>query len=114
MPTPFLIPFSGVPESFTVTVNGIEYGFYTRFNSVSNCWMLWISDTDGNPLLSSIMMVTGTDLLGPYPDLGFGFQLVVQSVGDVDNDQLPTEPLVDHTPAYGDLGVVGFVYAVLP
>jgi|SRR5215472_17519819 len=111
--TPYLIPFQGVPESFSVTVNGVEYGFYTRFNAYSNNWMLWISDTNGNPLLSSIPMVTGTDLLEPYPDLGFDFQLIVQSVGDADNDQLPTEPIVDHTPGWGDLGVTGFVYAVL-
>lgn len=103
MTTAYEIPFSSPPETFSITIAGIEYQLTATWCDPAQCWTLAIADSSGNPILSSIPIVTGADLLEQYDYLNLGFQLIVQT--DSDPNAVPT---------FTNLGTTGHVYAVLP
>jgi PKD repeat protein len=85
------IPLSSVAQSFTITLNGVEYLFLVRWSTQTGpqgTWILDIKDTSSNPILSGIPLVTGTDLLAPYGHLNIGGAIEVQTDGD--NKVIPT------------------------
>jgi len=95
------VPFSGVPESFTVSLGGIAYVLLVRWNVVDQCWVLDISDTTPTLIIGGVPIVTGTDLLAQYAYLGFTGGLVAQT------DHSP-----DTVPAYDNLGTNSHLYFV--
>ena len=101
MSTPFEIPLSANPQIFIITLNQIDYNINLYWCDPANCWVIDISDTSGNKILSGIPLVTGVDLLEPYSYLNFGGQLIVQT---------------DHTtlevPTFDNLGTNGHLYWV--
>lgn len=101
--TPYEIPLTSKAEQFFITLNGVAYSFLVTWNEVSSCWVLDISLADGTPLLLSVPLVTGTDLLGQYEYLGFGGSLYVQSDADL-----------NRVPQYDELGNAGHLYFVVP
>lgn len=101
MATYFEIPLSPNPQTFNIALAGVTYGFLVRWNWVSACWMIDISDATGNLLVGGIPMVTGVDLVGQYAYIGFGFKLVAQT------DNAP-----DVVPTFDDLGITGHLYAI--
>lgn len=102
MTTAYEIPLSAEPQTFNIPIAGTTYGFTVRWNIPNASWMIDISDSSGNPILTSIPMVTGADLLAQYAYLGFGFQLVCQT------DNSP-----DAVPTYTNLGTTGHLYALV-
>jgi hypothetical protein len=97
------IPFSASrPQVFRVTLGGIPYQIKLAWNDPAQCWVIDIYDTIGNPLVRGIPLITGTDLVGQFPYLNFGGQLLVIS------DQKPP----DAVPGWADLGVTGHLYFV--
>lgn len=69
----FVIPLTPKPQTFTITLSGVEYRLTIRWSeAIEGGWMLDLALAEGPDLVSGIAMVTGTDLLAPYPDLGLG------------------------------------------
>ncbi len=99
------IPLSGVPQSFSVTFpNGNTYQMRLiyQFNG-DGCWILDIADSENNPLVSGIPLITGADLLAQYGYLGLG--VVMYATTDADS----TEP-----PHWWNLGTSAHLYIASP
>jgi hypothetical protein len=94
-----IIPFKPYPQRLTTQFGGATYNLRTRWSNMSNCWMMDLADADNNPLVGSIPLVTGADLLEQYGYLAIGGGLYVYS----------TSGPPDSVPGFNDLGVTGFV-----
>jgi hypothetical protein len=108
MSTAFEVPLSPMPQKFSISLANVTYNLKLRWNDTlygggleDPCWLLDISDATGDPILTSLPLVTGTDLLAQYGYLNFGGQLVVQS----DNDP-------GLVPDFTTLGKTGHLYFV--
>lgn len=108
MSTPFEVPLSAMQQTFSISLAGVTYNLTLRWNDTlyggglaNPCWLLDIADATDNPILTSIPLVTGVDLLGPYGYLNFGGKLIVQS----DNDP-------NLVPNFSTLGSTGHLYFV--
>lgn len=69
------IPLTGSNQAFPIQINGNIYNFRLIFCQTQDqnaCWLLDIADSNGNPLVTGIPLVTGCDLLGQYQYLGLG------------------------------------------
>jgi hypothetical protein len=100
--TSYEIPLIAAPQTFTCSIAGILYGFDIRWNVPLSAWVLSLADSQGNPLVSSIAMVTGSRLLAQYPNLGLGFDLFVST------DQDP-----EVNPTFTNLGADSHLYMVI-
>lgn len=76
------IPVRPIDQTFRISLSGKNYGFRLKWNPIVNAWVLDIADGQDVPLLSGIPLVTGLNLLAPYPYLEFGGALYVLSDGD--------------------------------
>lgn len=97
----FIIPFSNVPQDFSITLANKELRMVTKWNaSDEGGWLLDIFDgiTDAS-IISCVPLVTGADLLEQYEYLGLGGRLIVYT----DGDELAT-------PTLENLGVESNVY----
>lgn len=102
MTTYYEIPLTAEPQSFSITLGGVEYRLTVLWRNADEAgWTVDIADSNGNPLVSGIPLVTGCDLLEPYPDLGFGGVLWVQTTADP-----------DAVPTYDNLGTGSHLYWV--
>lgn len=97
------IPLIAQPQRLSVTLSGESYQLLVTWNAVSECWLLRIADSSGVVLVSSIPLVTGTDLLEQFEYLGLGGELQVQTDGDV-----------DAIPTFTNLGIEGRLYWIAP
>lgn len=85
----FIIPFQNIPQEFSISLENRDVTIFQRWNEFSNSWQIDISDTQtGASLISGLPLVTGCDLLEPFPELGFIGSLVVATDGD--NYAIPT------------------------
>ncbi len=76
-------------QTFSIALAGITYQMAVTWRNAPNIgWVLDISDSNGNPLVQGVPLVTGADLMAQYATLGFPGQLIVQS--DFDPDAVPT------------------------
>lgn len=100
---PFEIPFATAPSSFAIDIVDATYRLTVTWCNAANCWTLAIADAQGAPILSSIPVVTGRDLLEQYEYLGFGFGLFAETDDD------PEVP-----PNFTTLGKTGHLYVVVP
>lgn len=102
--TVYEVPLSNGAQSFTLPINGAVYGFRLIFADIEEGgWLLDISDASGTPLVSSIPLVTGADLLEQYAHLGIGVKLYVVT------DGAPYAP-----PTFDALGVSSHLYFEAP
>ena len=100
----FEVPLTAVAQRFLIKLVGKQYIFRVWWNALISTWMLDIATEDQAPIVSSIPLVTGTDLLGQYEYLGIGGGLFVSSdTGDADD--LPT---------YENLGTDSKLYFTTP
>lgn len=97
--TPFEIPTKPQAERFRITLGGVEREIATRWNSRGGFWVIDISDSDGERILSGIPLVTGADLLGQFAYAEIGGGMIVQT--DHDTDSVPT---------FENLGSTGHLY----
>lgn len=100
--TPYEIPLSPVPQSFTIDLGGTTYNLTVTYNGMSSTWVLDIADINGVPVLQGVPIVTGCDLLGQFGYLNFGGALVAQT--DHDPDAIPTQ---------ANLGITGRLFFVV-
>lgn len=78
----FLIPLTSIPQEFSVSLDGREVTIYQRWNEYSG-WVIDISNTATNSsIIAGLPLVTGVDLLEPFPELGFVGSLLVYTDGD--------------------------------
>lgn len=101
MTTAYEIPLSPDPQKFSIELGGVTYNLTLTWNTMTNSWMLAIADSNNNPMISSIPVVTGCNLLAPYGYLNFGGTLVALTDGDV-----------DAVPTFENLGLQGHLYYV--
>jgi len=101
--TPFEIPLSPAPQTFSIPLNGIDYQLTLHWNKASQNWVLNIDDANGAAVAHGLPLLTGTNLLDQYEYLGIGGALVVQ-----------TDSAVDDVPSFSELGVTGRLYFVTP
>lgn len=81
----FIIPTSGQPQTFKVTLVSATYEFTLQYaNAGVGAWILTISDDQGNQLVS-FSLVAGIDLLEQYAYLGIGGALFVLNTSDPDD-----------------------------
>lgn len=80
----FLIPVQNIPQTFDITLGGVDYTLSCRWNDAQDAgWVLDISDpTSGNILAGNIPLITGADCLSGLEYLGIQGMLVVQTNGD--------------------------------
>ena len=85
MPNYFEIPLSAAPQTFPITLSGIDYRCTLQYrNANEGGWVLDIADNQGNAIVEGIPLVTGVDLLAAYKHLGFTGRLWVQTTNDPD------------------------------
>jgi hypothetical protein len=100
--TAYLVPLQATPQTLTITMNGVEYDVTVFWCWPADCWMMNIADSNGNPILSGIPIVTGCDLLAQFEYLGFDGQLIAET----DND-------TDAVPTFNNLGTQGNLFFVV-
>ena len=101
MTTPYEIPLIAAPQTFTITLAEIQYQLTVKWCGAGPCWVMDVADADGNPLIGSIPLVTGTDLLGQYEYMGIGGRLEVES-----------DVTLTDVPDFETLGVTGHLYFI--
>lgn len=83
----YLIPCSGVNETFQITLVGVTYTFTLVWRD-DPCgqggWMLDIGDQYNAPLVQGVPLTTSDDLLAQYGYLNFGGQLYLMTAQDPD------------------------------
>lgn len=99
----FDVPMKPIPQRFTVELGGRPLAIVSRWNDVAALW--FVDLYDGNtlaPLILSMPLVTGADLLAQYRHVGLAGSLVAFTDGS------PNDP-----PTFANLGSDGcLVYAV--
>lgn len=100
MSTPYSIPLTAQPQTFTINLAGVVYTFTLLWRKTVG-WVLDIADSQGNPLLYGMPLVTGCDLLAQFKYLGIGGQLIAQTTSDP-----------DAVPTFENLGTDGNLYFV--
>lgn len=64
-------------QIFNSTLNGVNYNFRIIWRGTE--YVLDLLDTNKNPIIQGIALVTGMDLLSPYKYLNLGFGLFVSN-----------------------------------
>ena len=79
----FRIPLTNIPQRFAITLSGIALTFVTAWNGEAPAWMLDIYDgiTDA-PLVLSLPLVAGADLLEQFQYVGIPGALIVFTDGE--------------------------------
>lgn len=101
MANTYEIPLIPSAQSFSITLSNVNYNVLIVWNNVAKCWCIDFSDANQVLILSSIPLVTGVDLLLPYPNLNFGGKLFAET------DHNLTTP-----PTFDNLGITGHLYWV--
>jgi hypothetical protein len=81
-----LIPVSSSPNQtlqVAVDINGgvSQFFVYLTFNEIAGYWVMGISDSNQNPLLTDVPLVTGLNLLRQYQYLNIGSVYVFNVTG---------------------------------
>lgn len=86
--TVYEVPITpGMPQNFTVTMNSVVYNLRFTWCDPNQCWSMDINDSNNNPIVNGVPLVTSADLLEQYGYLGIGGQMIVQT--DTDPDIVP-------------------------
>lgn len=98
--TYYEIPLTANAQRFSITLAGKQYQLQLIYrNATEGGWMLDLFDASGNALVYAVPLVTGVDLLAPYPDIGIGGSMYVATDGD---------PYA--VPTYDNLGSASHLY----
>lgn len=86
MPSVFEIPLTpGTPQRMHISLGGTDYMLNFRWNTIASLWFMDIADTHEVPILQSISLVTGANLLAQYGYTGIPGSFVCQGAGNPDN-----------------------------
>jgi len=81
----YTVPLTTSPNS-TFT-SKITFKFFLRYNTESKCWMMDLSDSSGNSILSSIPLVCGCNLLEQYSYLNIGSAYIYKVDTTLEDDR---------------------------
>lgn len=102
MPNFFKIPLSPQPQRIKVRLGAVTYQLTLKYaNTVEGGWVMDIADENANPIINGIPLITGRNLLEPYPQFGFAGRMWVQTADDP-----------DAVPTFDNLGVAANLYWV--
>lgn len=93
------IPLDPSPQVFQIALGDKQFQVSVDWNNYSNSWSMSIADAAGVPIISSIPLVTGADLLEQVEYLNIGGKLTTQVEGN------PFE-----IPTFENLGISSHVY----
>ena len=90
-----IVPLTSSPyQTFTVLLtvdgNSLTLGLRVYYNEIGGYWLMDVSDSQGNNLLTSIPLITGeypsSNLLGQYGYLKIGSAYVLNNSGTTDEN----------------------------
>ncbi|TXE22173.1 phage baseplate plug family protein [Serratia ureilytica] len=93
------IPLTADNQKFAITIMDTLYNLRLLWRG--NCWVLDLYNSSGAPLVQSVPLISGTDLLEQYQHLQLGFALAVAC--DTPHQEYPTQD---------DLGKTSHLYLV--
>ena len=103
MATIYEIPLINQAQKLKVQLGLTTYQLYLRWNFHSQSWVMDLMTSSGVVLVGSIPLVTGVNLISPYPELGIDGELWAQTDGNT-----------NAVPTYSNLGVEGRLYFKVP
>lgn len=87
----FVIPLTNVAQTFTIDLAGVTYTLTVRWNDMQanqdvgdTGWILDIADSQQNPIVAGLPLITGADLLDGLDYLGIQGSLIVYTNGQAD------------------------------
>lgn len=80
----YIVPLLSKNQAFPVSLAGNSYNLRVWWSEASACWILDIADSQQEPLVNGIPLVTGCDILEQYGYHDFNGAMVVQSSNDPD------------------------------
>ncbi|CAI3574414.1 MULTISPECIES: phage baseplate plug family protein [Bacillota] len=88
----YIVPLTTSPnQTFTSTIpidgNKIKFYFFLRYNTEQNCWEMDISNSNKEPLINSIPLVCGSNLLEQYSYLNIGSAYIVKTDTNISGDK---------------------------
>lgn len=99
MATVYEIPTSPKPQTFSITLSGVQYQCALRWNVTAACWLFDLRDSSGALIIGSVPVIPGVNLLEQFDYLELGGTLVAQV--DYDAAAVPT---------FDNLGSTGHLY----
>lgn len=82
--TTFLLPLTNVPQTFEISLAGVNYTLTSKWNdALEGGWVLDIANAETSlPIVANIPLITGADCLAGLEYLGINGQLIVFTDGD--------------------------------
>jgi hypothetical protein len=77
-----IIPLISASQSFSVTINGVQYTMqiiWRECDAQGSAWYLDLYASSGAPIVLGIPLLSGLDLMGQYDYMGLGFSLYMFS-----------------------------------
>jgi hypothetical protein len=99
----YLIPLTPQNQELDVSLAGVTYHLRIKWNAAQQSWSLDIQDSQQEPILNGIPLVTGCDILEQYGYENIGGAMVVQST---------TSP--DTGPDFNSLGSTVNLFFIIP
>ena len=106
MTTASLVPLQAQAQQLSITLGTVGYTLVVRWNVPNASWMMDVFDSQDNPILSGVPLVTGADLLEQLGYLGIGGS---DGAGEL---QVQTTNDTFAVPTYENLGTLGNLYWV--
>lgn len=79
--TVFVVPLTNVPQQFDITIAGRQLNVTCKWNEFQG-WVLDVYDSNGDPRILNLPLVTGCDLLGQYAHIDPTGKAIVYTDGD--------------------------------
>lgn len=95
----FTIPLTNVPQRFAIELAGRALIVVSKWNAEMPAWEIDLLDgVTAQPLITSLPLVSGSDLLSQFQHLGIPGQLIIYTEGDA-----LAPPTLDNLGAEADL-----------
>ena len=88
----YIVPLTPSPnQTFTSTIpvdeGKIKLYFFLRYNTEQKCWIMDLSDSSKTPLVNSIPLVCGLNILEQYSYLNIGSAYIVKIDPNIVSDR---------------------------
>lgn len=85
----YTIPLVNTPQQFLIPLAGVTYTMTCKWNDMGQYWCLDIADSNNNPIIGNVPLITGADCLAGLDYLGIGGSLYILTGGSSPDD-VPT------------------------
>lgn len=88
----YVIPTDSSPnQTFTSTIpindKNVKLLFFIRYNTEQNVWIMSLKDEENNPIIDSIPLIGGINILEQYSYLNIGSAYIVKLDGNLNRDR---------------------------